>query len=191
MKAILALGNPGRRYLDTRHNVGWWLADRLVVRWRTKPFQPVGRALRSGATIGGAAVEILKPLTYVNRSGEVVADLLRTPQWDVRRDMLLLVDDVGLEPGAIRLRARGSTGGHRGLASVEEIAGTDKYCRLRIGVGRSPDPAVDLATWVLSPMSHGDEERVLGALDVGGEAVECWVREGIEAAMSRYNQTAF
>ncbi|MFQ5679252.1 MAG: aminoacyl-tRNA hydrolase [Gemmatimonadota bacterium] len=190
MKAILALGNPGPRYRDTRHNVGWWLADRLVNRWRAEPFREAGLALRTGARLDdGATVEILKPLTYVNRSGALVEQLLDRPGWDVRRDLLVLVDDVWLEPGAIRLRARGSAGGHRGLASLEEAAGSEEYCRMRIGVGRPGDARIELADWVLSPLPHHEEERVLEALAVAAPAVECWIREGIEAAMSRYNRS--
>lgn len=186
MKAILALGNPGPRYRDTRHNVGWWLADRLVSRWDAPPFREEGRALRSVGRVGQTRVEILKPLTYVNRSGEVAAELRRRPDLDVRHDVLVLVDDVWLEPGTIRLRARGSPGGHRGLASVEEALGTGEYARLRIGVGRPGDERIELAAWVLAPLPPAEEERVLAALDRAAEAAGWWLTEGIEAAMSRY-----
>lgn len=189
MKAIFALGNPGARYRDSRHNVGWWLADRLCVRWGMPSFTTVGKAARTGGRVGDERVEILKPLTYVNRSGAALEPLLREPAFDVGRDLLVLVDDVWLDPGAIRLRARGSPGGHKGLASVEEVAGTEAYCRLRIGVGRPPDERIELAGWVLSPMPPADEERVLETFDRAAEAAECWMSEGIETAMSRYNRS--
>lgn len=189
MKAVLALGNPGRRYLDTRHNVGWWLADRLCARWGVDPFREAGRALRTEARVDGARVVLLKPLTYVNRSGAVAAEAVRAQGLDPRRDLLVLVDDVWLEPGTIRLRARGSTGGHRGLRSIEEALATDEYARLRIGVGQPSDPRVDLAAWVLAPMPPAEEERVLGELETAAEAVECWVAEGAEEAMNRYNRS--
>lgn len=188
MKAIFALGNPGRRYLDTRHNVGWWLADRLSARWAAPPFRERGRALRTEARVEGASVVLLKPLTYVNRSGEVAAELVRESRVDPARGLLVLVDDVWLEPGVIRLRARGSPGGHNGLRSLEGALATDEYCRLRIGVGQPSDPRVDLAAWVLSAMTPAEEERVLAALEPAAEATECWITEGIEAAMNRYNQ---
>lgn len=187
MKAILALGNPGRRYLDTRHNVGWWLADRLGVRWGTAPFRERGRALRTEARVRETSVVLLKPLTYVNRSGEVAAEMVREGGVDPAEDLLVLVDDVWLEPGVFRLRARGSPGGHNGLRSLEQALATDEYCRLRIGVGQPSDPGVDLAEWVLSPMPPTEEVRVLSALEPAAEAAELWIAEGIAPAMNRYN----
>lgn len=186
MKAILALGNPGERYRDTRHNVAWWLADRLVRAWSFPPFRVESRAAATGGHLGGQRVELRKPLTYVNRSGQAIAPL-RDRGVDPERDLLVLVDDVSLEPGRIRLRARGSPGGHNGLASVERAARTDAYARLRIGVGRPTDERIDLAEWVLSTMPAREEEQVLAAFDRAADAVECWVAEGIEAAMNRFN----
>ncbi|MFQ5689942.1 MAG: aminoacyl-tRNA hydrolase [Gemmatimonadota bacterium] len=188
MRAILALGNPGDRYRDTRHNAGWWLADRLVRVWSLPPFGRSGGAVRTGGTVRGEAVEVLKPLTYVNRSGEILEPLSRRAGWETRRDLLVLVDDIWLEPGVFRLRSRGSPGGHRGLASLESAAGTREYARLRIGVGRPPDARIDLAAWVLSAMPPAEEDRVLDAFPPAVEAVECWLEEGIEAAMDRFNR---
>ncbi len=183
---MLALGNPGDRYRDTRHNVAWWLADRLVRDWEFPPFRASGRAASSGGRVGDARVELIKPLTYVNRSGDALAPLLDR-ELDPEHDLLVLVDDVWLEPGVIRLRARGSPGGHKGLASIERAAGTAAYARLRIGVGRPHDERIEMADWVLSPLPAGEEERVLAAFGPAVRAVECWVAEGIEAAMNRFN----
>lgn len=187
MKAIFALGNPGPRYRDTRHNAGWWLADRLCARWELSPFREAGRSARTGGRVSGVRVELLKPLTYVNRAGEALRPLLGERGLEARRDLLVLVDDVWLEPGAIRLRARGSAGGHRGLMSVEGAVGTDEYPRLRIGVGRPHDDRIDMAEWVLATMPAPDEERVVEAFERAAGAVECWLEEGIETAMNRYN----
>lgn len=189
MKILLALGNPGSRYRDTRHNVGWWLADRLCVAWSLPPFEADRLSASTHGTVEGRAVHLLKPLTYVNRSGRVVEELRVGPGFRLE-DLLVLVDDASLPPGAFRLRARGSAGGHNGLASVEEALGTPAYARLRIGVGRPHDPRIDLADWVLAPMGDADEETVLLAFGQMESAVECWLTEGIEAAMNRFNRAA-
>lgn len=187
MKAILALGNPGDEYRDTRHNVGWWLADRIVSTWSFPPFRPDSRWASSQGERAGQRVRLVKPLTYVNRSGQAAARLSREDGLRVEDDLLVLVDDVDLEPGGIRIRARGSSGGHNGLASVEGALGTGAYSRLRIGVGRPPDARIDLADWVLSAPTGAEEEAIVEALGPATEAVECWIDDGVEAAMNRYN----
>lgn len=187
MKVILALGNPGEQYRDTRHNVGWWLADRLARAWSLPAFRSVGRAARTGGLVAEAAVELVKPHTYVNRSGDVARPFLEQPEFAPGRDLLVLVDDVWLAPGTIRLRARGSPGGHNGLASIEDVLETDSYARLRIGVGRPHDDRISLADWVLAPMAPLDEELVLATFGDAVAAVEYWIAQGIEPAMNRFN----
>ncbi len=189
MKILLALGNPGARYRDTRHNAGWWLADRLCVSWSLPPFDPRDLVASSDGIVGEEAVRILKPLTYVNRSGSVLEELLAGAALRVE-DLMVLVDDVSLEPGRFRLRAQGSAGGHNGLASIETALGTREYARLRIGVGRPHDSRIDLAEWVLAPMGDADEESVLLAFGEMENALECWMAEGIEYTMSRFNRAA-
>jgi PTH1 family peptidyl-tRNA hydrolase len=187
VKTVLALGNPGERYRDTRHNVGWWLADRLASAWSLPGF---ARRDASASTRGERAartVQVVKPLTYVNRAGSVVAELVREQGLEPAGDLLVLVDDVDLPPGDLRLRARGSAGGHNGLASVEEALGSREYSRLRIGVGRPPDDRVDLADWVLSAPTGSEEEAVVGCFDRAVDAVECWLEHGVEEAMNRFN----
>ncbi len=188
MKTLLALGNPGARYRDTRHNVGWWLADRLCVAWSLPAFRAARLAAATAGRVGDSPVRVVKPLTYVNRSGRVVEKLrsegLHFPH------LLVLVDDVSLPPGTFRLRARGSAGGHNGLLSIEGTLGTREYARLRIGVGRPHDSRIDLAEWVLAPMSDAEEEQVLLAFGDMVSAVECWMAEGIETAMNRFNRIA-
>ncbi|MCZ6824693.1 MAG: aminoacyl-tRNA hydrolase [Gemmatimonadota bacterium] len=188
MKTLLALGNPGARYRDTRHNVGWWLADRLCVAWSLPAFRAARLAAATAGRVGDSPVRVVKPLTYVNRSGRVVEKLrsegLHFPH------LLVLVDDVSLPPGTFRLRARGSAGGHNGLLSIEGTLGTREYARLRIGVGRPHDSRIDLAEWVLAPMSDAEEEQLLLAFGDMVSAVECWMAEGIETAMNRFNRIA-
>lgn len=188
MKTLLALGNPGDRYRDTRHNAGWWLADRLVSAWSLPAFDPSGPVEATAGRAAGERVRLARPLTYVNRSGRALRALCDAdPRLRPERDLLVLVDDVDLPPGSIRLKARGSAGGHNGLESIEEAAGTRGYSRLRLGVGRPDDDRVDLAEWVLAPPTAAEEEEILGVFGRAVEAAECWIREGIEAAMNRFN----
>lgn len=123
----------------------------------------------------------------MNRAGGVAARLLRAREVRAEEDLLVLVDDVSLPPGRLRIRARGSPGGHNGLRSIEAALETDEYARLRIGVGRPEDDRVDLAEWVLAAPTGPEEEEILGSFDRAVEAVECWVAEGVEEAMNRYN----
>lgn len=187
MKVICGLGNPGPEYDATRHNVGWWLVDRISSEWGLGPFERVGPALVSGGTVGGSAVVLVKPLTFMNRSGAALAPLRDEPDVDIARDLLVVVDDVALDVGRVRLRPSGSAGGHNGLKSIEAALGTQEYARLRVGVGSAP-PGVGLADWVLSPFEPEDEEAVLALFPELVDAVRLWMDQGIEAAMSRYNR---
>ncbi|MGD2216575.1 MAG: aminoacyl-tRNA hydrolase [Gemmatimonadales bacterium] len=185
---MIGLGNPGARYDATRHNVGWWLVDLLKRRWSATPFQEEDLWLRSRAELSEVGeLWLIKPLTYMNRSGIAVRALLEYAPLDLEHDMLIVVDDVALEPGRPRFRARGSAGNHNGLQSIEDVLGTREYARLRIGVG-APPAGVELADWVLSDFDDPeDEDAVLEVLPRLAEAVELWAREGVEAAMNRYN----
>lgn len=189
MRLLLALGNPGEKYRDTRHNAGWWLADRLVDAWSLPPFRRGGDAAVTSGEVRGRSVRLLKPLTFVNRSGDVLRERGLPDDFDPERDLLVLVDDVDLEPGNFRIRARGSAGGHRGLRSIEAVLGTGAYGRLRVGVGRPGEAGgdVDLASWVLAPPPPADEERILAAFGRMTGAVECWLSAGVEEAMNRFN----
>lgn len=189
MKLLLAIGNPGDEYRDTRHNAGWWLADRLVTAWSLPPFRREDDSAESRGRAAGTEVRVVKPLTYVNRSGDVLRPDRLPGDFEPERDLLVLVDDVDLEPGEFRVRARGSAGGHRGLRSVEAALESREYDRLRLGVGRPADAGVDadLASWVLAPPSPADEERILSTFDRAVSAVECWLEDGVDEAMNRFN----
>jgi PTH1 family peptidyl-tRNA hydrolase len=187
MKVVLALGNPGAAYEATRHNVGWWVLDHLAHAWDVGPFRREGIALRAEAVFAGHDVHLVKPLTFMNRSGAALATFPGRADLDPVRDLLVVVDDATLDVGRVRYRARGSAGGHNGLKSVEAVLGTDEYARLRIGVGQCP-PGEDLADWVLEPMSTEDEEAVIALLPDLARAIEAWIEEGTETAMSRYNR---
>jgi PTH1 family peptidyl-tRNA hydrolase len=187
MKVVMGLGNPGPEYDETRHNVGWWVADRLAYDWDFGPFGRDGRALTSEGSVAGATVRLVKPTTYMNRSGQAVGSLRALPDFDPAVDLLVVVDDAALDVGRIRFRSEGGAGGHNGLKSVSGALQSNAYARLRIGVGKKPE-GWDLADWVLSPMPSEDEEAVVALLPELTEAVEVWVAEGIEAAMNRFNR---
>ncbi len=186
-KVIVGLGNPGREYDNTRHNAGWWLLDVLAQRWGVPKFRAEKNQAIATTRVEPFQVRLIKPLTYMNRSGSVLVPLKRMGALDLTKDLLVLVDDVALEPGRVRFRPSGSAGGHNGLKSIEQALGTKDYPRLRIGVGAKP-PGADLADWVLSPMPRGDRKLVDERLPELAEAVETWMRDGVEAAMDRYNR---
>lgn len=186
LKAIVGLGNPGPEYAATRHNAGWWLLDALAEAWQLGRFKRDGNAAVASGRVGEHVVRLLKPLTYMNRSGQALAPLLRLNAFEPARDLLVVVDDVALEPGRVRLRASGSAGGHNGLKSIEAALRSRDYARLRIGVGGAP-PGADLADWVLSPASRADRRRIEERFPELVHCVELWMREGVEAAMNRCN----
>lgn len=163
------------------------LADALAARWRLPGFKSAGVALVTGGVVRGADVILVKPQTYMNRSGQAIQPLLRRGLVPAS-ELLVLSDDFALPLGAFRLRARGSAGGHHGLESVEGALGSRDYARLRIGTGPVPDDVDDRADWVLAPMSPPEGEALAALLPVMGDAVECWIAEGIETAMNRYNR---
>lgn len=187
MKVICGLGNPGPEYDATRHNVGWWLVDRLSSDWGLGSFERTGPALATQGVVGDEAVLLLKPLTYMNRSGAALVPLRAVDDLQIAEDLLVVVDDIALDVGRVRFRPGGSAGGHNGLKSVESALGTQEYPRLRIGVG-APPPDVDAADWVLSDFEPDDEDVVVGLLPELSAGVRVWMVEGIEAAMSSYNR---
>ena len=185
MALVLGLGNPGPRYARTRHNVGWRVLERLVGRWGATPAgeHDTWRAWR--AERAGGIVDLLKPLTFMNASGVALEAWRERHAFDLA-GMLVVVDDVYLPVGRLRLRASGSSGGHRGLESLEEVVGLG-FARLRIGVGAAGDPA-GLREHVLDEFDVEEETVVDEALERAADAVECWVAEGSLAAMNRFNR---
>jgi len=191
LKVILGLGNPGRQYEATRHNVGWWLLDHLAGVWRFDGWKRDGEAMITTATVHGTRVRMIKPLTYMNLSGAVLRNYLRRTLWNAAKDLLVVVDEVQIPVGRYRLRARGSAGGHNGLKSVEQAIGNQEYARLRIGVGPSEERRgiyKDLADFVLAPFARDEREDVLALMPPLENAVDMWVREGIERAMNAHNR---
>jgi PTH1 family peptidyl-tRNA hydrolase len=185
MRLVVGLGNPGRRYRGTRHNLGWEVLDRLAASHGISIDTEDGYAEVGRGVIAGRRVLLARPQTYVNASGVAVADLRRRHRVPLEH-LVVIVDDLDLALGAVRVRERGSHGGHNGLRSIIEVLGTSEFPRIRIGIGRPP-LGVDPAEYVLERPTP--EERALLDLAVGRavEGVEWWVREGIQAAMRYCN----
>jgi len=188
LKVILGLGNPGREYEHTRHNVGWWVLDHLADVWRLDGWRRDGETLTRAGTFANQAVRLVKPLTYMNLSGQALRPYLRRPSWSAASDLLVVVDEVAIPLGTYRLRARGSAGGHNGLRDLERTLGTQVYPRLRVGIKPLDDRRIgDLAGFVLSPFSSDERPVVLELLPRLQDAIEIWLRDGIIKAMNIHN----
>ena len=192
MKLIVGLGNPGKEYVDTRHNVGWWVIDHLADVWRFEGWRKDQNALTSDGRVAGQRLRLVKPQTYMNLSGGVLKPYLRRETWDPATDLLIVVDEVALPVGRYRLRARGSAGGHNGLKSIEGALGSQEYARLRIGVGPPADRRRegDLADYVLDRMGKSEKKVVEALLPDLVALSETWIQDGVEAAMNRFNRKA-
>ena len=184
MKLIVGLGNPGRKYAGTRHNVGFEVVDALAARhgleWEGAPAEALIAKWR------GAGALIAKPLTFMNLSGYAVGDLLRYFKVDLA-DLLVIVDEAQLELGRLRTRGSGSAGGHNGLKSLIEQLGTDEFARLRFGVGRG-DARRDLADHVLATFDKDEQPVVSEAIARAADAAEAFVSDGLAPMMNRFNR---
>lgn len=188
MKLLVGLGNPGRKYERTRHNLGFTIIDRIAAENRVKLRNKVDDALVGEWSVGGEKVLLVKPQTYMNRSGESVKALMRKSAVPPE-DLVVLYDELDLPFGKIRIRAKGSSAGHRGLHSIiESLAGAPFY-RVRVGIGRPP-PGIDPADFVLERFSPEELDRLADVLPVAVEAIECLVREGGRRAMEQFNRNA-
>ena len=184
---IVGLGNPGERYERTRHNLGFMLVDLLARQSNAQVKRAECRALVGRAEIEGRAVELVKPQTYMNLSGESVACLLRKREGlKPAGDLLVVSDDIALPFGSIRLRARGSSGGQKGLENIISVLGTDEFLRLRIGI-RPEHTVSDTAGFVLERFTKAQQAEVEKILERSAEALRAVLRDGIDKAMSLYN----
>ena len=191
MKVIFGLGNPGEDYEHTRHNVGWWLIDHLADVWHFDGWKKDGESHVATGTVNGIKARLVKPQTYMNLSGQALKNFVRRPFWNPAQDLLIVVDEVQLPVGRIRIRPRGSAGGHNGLKSVEAALGTHEYARLRIGVGPSEERKgiyKDLADFVLAPFARDEREDILALMPQLTATVETWLKEGVEKAMNLHNR---
>lgn len=182
---VVGVGNPEPRYQKTPHNVGFWCVDRLAERHELTLKRAHRTTRLAEGEVEGYRMALARPRTYVNRTGDAVRYLLA--RYKVTRERLLIVsDDIALPPGKIRLRPRGTAGGHNGIRSVIEALGTEEFARLRIGVGQPPDGA-DQIGYLLSEMEPEQRRQVEEAVDTAADAVACLLTDGITEAMNRFN----
>lgn len=184
MKLIVGLGNPGQRYTDTRHNVGFRVISRLAKLHQIKVNGSLGPAIYGQGQISGQRVMLLQPTTFMNRSGAAVSYVMRRRQLELA-DLLIIYDDLDLPLGKIRLRACGSAGGHKGIRSIIDNLASEEVNRLRVGIGR-PE-ASEIVDYVLEPFRKDELPVLTEAVDRACDATRFWVEEGLELAASRFN----
>ena len=194
---VFGLGNPGPRYADTRHNVGWRVVETLAKRWRARETRP-GPVYRSWqAERNGQIVDLVVPLMLMNRSGAALAAWMALHGL-AREELLVVSDDVYLPLEMLRFRPRGSSGGHRGLESIERALAGREWARLRLGVGAADDAGAglqvgvpaELREHVLETFGPDEKDRAEKMIARGADAVECWLDEGPESVMNRFNRRA-
>ena len=183
---IVGLGNPGDQYETTRHNVGFMVADELGERGRFPIQRLKFKALTSTAEIGSQGVLVMKPTTYMNLSGEAVGEAARFYKIQPNH-VLVISDDVSLPLGRLRIRTGGSAGGHNGLKSIIQHLGSDQFPRLKVGVGEKPHPDYDMADWVLGKFQGEDKKVMDEAVKRAADAVACYLQDGPQKAMNRFN----
>jgi PTH1 family peptidyl-tRNA hydrolase len=186
VKIVVGLGNPGRAYEATPHNVGFRVLDALCATMGCKLRRTLRfRARVARGAVGEAPVLLVRPETFMNRSGEAVAAALRRQPADAS-DLIVVSDDADLPIGRLRVRPAGSSGGHRGLASIVSAVGSDGFARVRVGVGRGQGGS-ELVDHVLTRLPAGERVRLEAAEQAAARAVEMCIREGVEAAMNAFN----
>jgi len=187
---IVGLGNPGAEYAGTRHNAGFMVVERLAGRWRAKwALDDKFMSRLAKVERDGRRLMLGQPQTYMNQSGEAVGKLTKYFRIPLER-LLAVVDDADLPLGEIRLRRQGSSGGHRGLKSIEQHLGSREYARLRVGIGRAPGAAREITDHVLGRFTAEESALLKKVLDRAADQIECWLKDGIAKAMSQFNGAA-
>lgn len=183
---VVGLGNPDKKYENTRHNAGWLAIDHLAEKFGCKVNKIKYKSFIGECTINGARVMLMKPTTYMNNSGQAVVEAMnfyKIPPENV----IVIFDDISLDVGKMRIRQKGSDGGQRGMRSIISLSGKDSFPRIKIGIGAKPNPHWDLADWVLSKFTD-DEFKILGTMfDNASKAVEFIVDGKIDRAMNMFN----
>lgn len=187
MFLIAGLGNPDKKYEKTRHNIGFDTVDALAEKYNISITEKKHKALCGSGVIEGVKVILAKPQTYMNLSGESIAEIVNFYKLDPESEMLVIFDDISLAPGNIRVRKKGSAGGHNGIKSIISSVGTSNFMRIKVGVGEKPQ-GWDLADHVLGRFSSGDRKLVDEAIEFAADAVEKIITDGPDAAMNEYNR---
>jgi len=186
MRLIVGLGNPGSRYVNTPHNIGYDVIDVLAEKWNCKFKSSHYNGLLAKTVVDNETIYLLKPKTYMNLSGLAVAAFLKENVIDLK-DIMVIFDDINLPIGMIRLRAKGSAGGHKGLKSIIQAIGSNEFPRLRIGI-LSDELVLDLIEYVLSPIKPKHRKEFNNIIPDCVDAVDIWLKEGINSAMNKYNK---
>lgn len=186
MRVIVGLGNPTLKYSKTRHNVGFDTIDIIAKKYKIKVKKNQFKALIGEGIIEGEKVILVKPMTYMNNSGEAVKLIVDYYKIDPAKELIVISDDLNLDVGVLRLRTKGSAGGHNGLKSIIKCVGTESFDRVRIGVGKVPEDR-DVITHVLSRFDRNDRKVAKESFIVAAMAIECVISDGMEMAMSKYN----
>ncbi|MDO4649660.1 MAG: aminoacyl-tRNA hydrolase [Eubacteriales bacterium] len=187
MYLIVGLGNPGKTYEGTRHNMGFDAVDRLIEKYNIPQTGVKFNAMYGKGMIGSEKVIVMKPLSFMNLSGGPVQEMAAYFKIDPESELIVVYDDIDLDPGCLRIRKQGSAGGHNGMKDIIKRLGTDKFLRIKVGVGAKPK-GWDLADYVLGRFDSVDRKIVDEALDDASEAVALMVTEGADAAMNKYNR---
>lgn len=183
---IVGLGNPGLEYAQTRHNAGFMTLDLLAEREHTEIKRMKFKSLCGDAVIAGKRCLLMKPTTYMNNSGQAVAEAMQFYKLPIDH-IIVVYDDISLEPSRLRIRRKGSDGGHNGIKSIIYLTGEDTFPRIKLGVGKKPRPDYNLADWVLSRFTKEELEQMHIAAEHACESIALMVNGKIDEAMNRYN----
>lgn len=183
---LVGLGNPGDKYTTTRHNAGFMVIDAIAQKYGARIDRARFKALCGECEIAGARVLLMKPQTFMNLSGEAVGEALRFYKIEPK-NVIVLSDDISLDCGKLRVRRKGSAGGHNGLKSINEHLGTEEYPRIKFGVGQKPHPDYDLADWVLGSLNPDDLAKVRSTFDTVCQGLEKLIAGDVDGAMSICN----
>ncbi|MBR5336797.1 MAG: aminoacyl-tRNA hydrolase [Lachnospiraceae bacterium] len=187
MYIIVGLGNPGLKYAKTKHNMGFMTIDVLADRYRIDLSKRMGQAYCGQGIIEGQKVLLVKPQTYMNLSGESVAALTNFYKIDVSEELIIIYDDISLEPGNVRVRKKGSAGGHNGMKNIIKFTGTEEFMRVRVGIG-GPSEHSDLVDHVLHPFEPDVIPLIEEGIDRAADATVSIISEGIEITMNKFNR---
>lgn len=188
MYLVVGLGNPGSQYDTTRHNVGFEVAERFAYDHGIKLNIKKHRGIIGQGMVGGEKVLVVKPQTYMNLSGECISELLRFYKLDFKSNLIVVYDDTSLDVGALRIRKKGSAGGHNGIKSIIQHLGSNEFIRIKVGVGEKP-PGWDLANYVLGRFGKEELPDIVKIVETSSKAAEKIITDGVDVAMNLFNQT--